>query len=271
MSVPLLRLSDNFDKYISGEVNIHKSVVLAPGVILQAAANSKIIIGPGVCIGMGSILQVNEGILEVEAGANLGAGFLMVGPGKIGANACIGAATTVFNCSVAPEQVIPSGSVLGDNSRQIDQNLQEEPTSTNTTSTNTPEQQPEKKVITTTQFSAAAFIDFKQQSTSLSPPSPTPKSQSPPVAETPLVSDSIPTETTLPGPTETTLPGPTETTLPGSLETNSEESEPSLAKTEPNNTFGTQIYGKGSINRLLITLFPHRQSLSDENSEELSE
>ncbi|MEO3704914.1 transferase [Trichormus azollae] len=255
MSVPLLRLSDNFDKYISGEVNIHKSVVLAPGVILQAAANSKIIIGPGVCIGMGSILQVNEGILEVEAGANLGAGFLMVGPGKIGANACIGAATTVFNCSVAPEQVIPSGSVLGDNSRQIDQNLQEEPTSTNTTSTNPPEQQPEKKVITTTQFSAAAFIDFKQQSTSLSPPSPTPKSQSPPVAETPLVTDSIPTETT----------------LPGSLETNSQESEPSLAKTEPNNTFGTQIYGKGSINRLLITLFPHRQSLSDENSEELSE
>jgi carbon dioxide concentrating mechanism protein CcmN len=255
MSVPLLRLSDNFDKYISGEVNIHKSAVLAPGVILQAAANSKIIIGPGVCIGMGSILQVNEGILEVEAGANLGAGFLMVGPGKIGANACIGAATTVFNSSVAPEQVIPSGSVLGDNSRQIDQNLQEEPTSTNTTSTNPPEQQPEKKVITTTQFSAAAFIDFKQQSTSLSPPSPTPKSQSPPVVETPLVTDSIPTETT----------------LPGSPETNSQESEPSPANTEPNNTFGTQIYGQGSINRLLITLFPHRQSLSDENSDNSSE
>ena len=255
MSVPLLRLRDNFDKYISGEVNIDKSAVLAPGVILQAAANSKIIIGPGACIGMGSILQVNEGILEVEAGANLGAGFLMVGPGKIGANACIGAATTVFNCSVAPEQVIPSGSVLGDNSRQIDQNLHEEPTSTNTTSTNPPEQQPEKKVITTTQFSAAAFIGFKQQSTSLSPPSPTPKSQSPPVAETPLVTDSITTETT----------------LPGSPETNSQESEPSSANTEPNNTFGTQIYGQGSINRLLITLFPHRQSLSDENSDNSSE
>lgn len=75
MSVPPLRLSNNFDSYISGEVTIHPSAVLAPGVILQAAVNSKIIIGPGVCIGMGSILQVSEGTLEVEAGANLGAIF----------------------------------------------------------------------------------------------------------------------------------------------------------------------------------------------------
>jgi carbon dioxide concentrating mechanism protein CcmN len=252
MSVPLLRLSDNFDKYISGEVNIHKSAVLAPGVILQAAANSKIIIGPGVCIGMGSILQVNEGILEVEAGANLGAGFLMVGPGKIGANACIGSATTVFHCSVAPEQVVPPGSILGDSSRQIDEKLKEEPTSTNPTLINPPEAQPEEKVINSTQFSAAAFIDFKQQSTSVSPPSPTPKSQSPPVAETPLDTDSTPTETI----------------LPGSPETNTQESETSPANTdEAHNTFGTQIYGQGSINRLLTTLFPHRQSLSDQNSD----
>ncbi|MBD2295536.1 transferase [Anabaena sphaerica FACHB-251] len=255
MSVPLLRLSDRFDSYISGEVNIHPSAVLAPGVILQAATDSKIIIGPGVCIGMGSILQVNEGILEIEAGANLGAGFLMVGSGKIGSNACIGAATTVFNCSVAPQQLVPPGSILGDSSRQIDENQTEARTSTNTTSTNPPEPQPQEKVINSTQFSAAAFIDFKQQSTSVSPPSPTPKSQSPPVAETPLVTDSTSTETT----------------LPGSPETNSQESETSPAKSEAPNTFGTQIYGQGNINRLLVTLFPHRQSLSDENSDNYSE
>jgi carbon dioxide concentrating mechanism protein CcmN len=260
MSVPMLRLSDNFDTCISGEVNIHKSAVIAPGVILQASANSKIIIGPGVCIGMGSILQVNEGILEIEAGANLGAGFLMVGQGKIGANACIGAATTVFNCSVAPEQVVPAGSILGDRSRQIDQHqtqseVQTATDTTNTTATNSPEPPPEEKVITSTQFSAAAFIDFKQQSTSAPPSSPTPKSQSPPVAETPLVTDSTPTETN----------------LPGSPETNSQESETSPANSETRNTFGTQIYGQGSINRLLTTLFPHRQSLSDENSDNFSE
>jgi carbon dioxide concentrating mechanism protein CcmN len=100
-------------------VIIHPSAVIAPGVILQAAPNSKIIIGSGVCIGMGSILQVHQGILEVEAGANLGAGFLMVGQGKIGANACIGAATTVFNCSVESGQVVAPGSVIGDSSRRI--------------------------------------------------------------------------------------------------------------------------------------------------------
>ncbi|GAA6615075.1 transferase [Scytonema sp. NUACC26] len=122
MSVPPLRplrLRDSFDSYVGGEVIIHPSAVIAPGVILQAAPNSKIIIGSGVCIGMGSILQVHQGTLEVEAGANLGAGFLMVGQGKIGANACIGAATTVFNCSVDSGQVVAPGSVIGDSSRRI--------------------------------------------------------------------------------------------------------------------------------------------------------
>ncbi len=119
MYVPPLHLSNSFDSYISGEVIIHPSAVLAPGVILQAVPNSKIIIGPGVCIGMGSILQVHEGTLEVEVGANLGSGFLMVGQGKIGANACIGSATTVFNCSVEPGQVVPPGSILGDTSRRV--------------------------------------------------------------------------------------------------------------------------------------------------------
>ncbi|WP_353932370.1 transferase [Okeanomitos corallinicola TIOX110] len=266
MSVPLLRLSDKLDSYISGEVNIHPSAVIAPGVILQAAAKSKIIIGAGVCIGMGSILQVNEGILEIEAGANLGAGFLMVGQGKIGANACIGAATTVFNCSVAPEQVLASGSILGDSSRKIDEpeNLSAVKTATDTTTKDTLESQQQeeeeekKTVVNSTQFSAAAFIDFKQvkqESTSVSPPSPTPKSQSPPVTETPLVTDPIPQETN----------------LPGSPETNSQAPETSPNHAEPNNTFGTQIYGQGSINRLLTTLFPHRQPLSDENSENSSE
>ncbi|MEA5579134.1 transferase [Anabaena sp. UHCC 0451] len=258
MSVPLLRLSDRFDSYISGEVNIHPSAVIAPGVILQAATNSKIIIGPGVCVGMGSILQVNEGILEIEAGANLGAGFLMIGQGKIGASACIGAATTVFNCSVAPQQVVAPGSILGDSSRQIDENQPEVTTSANTTSANPPETQPEEKVSNYTKFSAAAFVDFQQKSTSVSSPSPIPKSQSPPVAET------LPTQQV----TDSTA---TETNLPGSPETNSQESETSPANSEAPNTFGSQIYGQGSINRLLTTLFPHRQSLSDENSDNFSE
>jgi carbon dioxide concentrating mechanism protein CcmN len=251
MSVSLLQLGDRFDTYIHGDVIIHPSAVLAPGIILQAATNSRIVIGAGVCLGMGSILQVSEGILEIEAGANLGAGFLMVGEGKIGANACIGAATTVFNYSVAPGQVIASGSILGDTSRQVVEPSAEKPESSNSQ----PEKpEKEEQVISSTQLSVAAFLEFKHQSTPVSPPSPTPKSQSPPVEETAVVSDSTSEETT----------------LPESTEECSENLKPSESNLETHNIFGTQIYGQGSINRLLSTLFPHRQSLGNQNSDNSS-
>jgi carbon dioxide concentrating mechanism protein CcmN len=251
MSVSLLQLGDRFDTYIHGDVIIHPSAVLAPGIILQAATNSRIVIGAGVCLGMGSILQVSEGILEIEAGANLGAGFLMVGQGKIGANACIGAATTVFNYSVAPGQVIASGSILGDTSRQVVEPSAEKPES----SDSQPEKpEKEEQVISSTQLSVAAFLEFKHQSTPVSPPSPTPKSQSPPVEETAVVSDSTSEETT----------------LPESTEECSENLKPSESNLETHNIFGTQIYGQGSINRLLSTLFPHRQSLGNQNSDNSS-
>ncbi|WP_341526637.1 transferase [Nostoc sp. UHCC 0302] len=259
MTVPPLRLSNNFDSYISGEVTIHPSAVLAPGVILQAVENSKIIIGPGVCIGMGSILQANEGTLEVEVGANLGAGFLMVGKGKIGANACIGSATTVFNCSVEPGQVVPPGSILGDTSRRIEQTKQLEPSTTNSTSTNTAQQRQEDnslskdedKVISSTEFSASAAMKLKQRSIYFSKSSATPKSQSPKLEEP--ANGASPTS---------------QEAAQEPIEPNTNNSDPSQPATESPNNFGTQIYGQGSIQRLLTTLFPHRQSLNDQNSDD---
>lgn len=256
MSVLSLRLSNNFDSYISGEVNIHPSAVLAPGVILQAAVNSKIIIGPGVCIGMGAILQVHEGTLEVEAGANLGAGFLMVGKGKIGANACIGSATTVFNYSVEPGQVIAPGSILGDTSRQIAQTKEPETSTNNPTATSAAPQKEEEnglggvkeKEISSTKFSASAFVDFKQNKSISYFKSPaTPESQSPPVEEAANDADS---------------------TQKAAQEPIEHDSDPNQLTTESPNGFGTQIYGQGSIHRLLTTLFPHRQSLNDPNSDD---
>ncbi|MEH2094426.1 transferase [Nostoc sp. 'Peltigera membranacea cyanobiont' 213] len=257
MSLLSLRLSNNFDSYISGEVTIHPSAVLAPGVILQAAENSKIVIGAGVCIGLGAILQVHEGTLEVEAGANLGAGFLMVGKGKIGANACIGSATTIFNYSVEPGQVVAPGSILGDTSRQIAQTNQPEPSANNVTATSTPPQKEEEnssggvkeKVTSSTNFSAAAFVDFKQnKSISYFKSSATPESQPPPVEEP--AKDAEPP-----------LPEPIQESI-------KHDSDPNQLTTESANGFGTQIYGQGSISRLLTTLFPHRQSLRDPNSDD---
>ncbi|MBD2139045.1 transferase [Anabaena sp. FACHB-1237] len=267
MSQALLRLGDNFNSYINGEVIIHPTAVIAPGVILQAANNSKIVIGAGVCIGMGSIIQVNEGIIEIEAGANLGSGFLMVGAGKIGSNACIGAATTVFNCSIASGQVIAPGSIVGDKSREnaIIMVTETPPSDDIPDSTDSPEsqveeqikteikeqieEQPQETVTSTTEFIAGGFMRFKSKSTTVSTPSPTPKSQSPPLEDNPNQTNDSPSEQNIPQEIETTT---------AELET-----QESVAKTI--GSLGTQIYGKSSINRLLITLFPHRQSLSEED------
>ncbi|MBD2343739.1 transferase [Anabaena subtropica] len=246
MSVPPLRLHNNLESYISGEVTIHPSAVIAPGVILQAAANSKIIIGAGVCIGMGSILQVNEGSIEVEAGASLGAGFLMVGQGKIGMNACVGAATTLFNCSIAPGLVVPPGSIVGDTTRQIDTTEMPESSTNHNTPTNT--QQPkenETKVITSTTLSASAFVEFKQHSVSETAPPAPPENQSATVEQ-----------------------NTTNGTEPNVTPISPEDSESGESATESSNTFGTQIYGQGSIQRLLVTLFPHRQALNNPVSDD---
>ncbi|BCL37044.1 transferase [Nostoc sp. MS1] len=246
MSVPLLRLHNNFESYISGEVTIHPSAVIAPGVILQAAANSKIIIGAGVCIGMGSILQVDEGTIEVEPGVSLGAGFLMVGQGKIGMNACIGAATTLFNCSVAPALVVPPGSILGDTTRQLATEAPEPDKNQSEATTQKPREN-ESKVVTSTSFWASASVQFQQDSVATTQPPAPPENQSATVEN---------------NATNETEPSVAEPSL---------EDEKSGNEAESPNGFGNQIYGQGSIQRLLGTLFPHRQALNNPVRDDRSE
>ncbi|MBW4631356.1 MAG: transferase [Iphinoe sp. HA4291-MV1] len=224
MFVPPLRPSYDFDSYISGEVIIHPSAVLAPGVILQAAPNSKIIIGSGVCVGMGSILQVHEGTLEVEAGANLGAGVLMIGKGKIGANACIGAATTIFNCSVEPGLVVAAGSVLGDTSRRISESFT--PTEETTQSQSSTSDSTSSSTESENGTGARGQGDKGEQGSrgageTVSSNSPQPTSSSP-----------------------SSPPAPTQ-----------------------DSQIGTYIYGQESIQKLLVTLFPHKQSLNKPTSD----
>lgn len=119
MPVSPLLLMNNLNSYISGEVTIDPSAAIAPGVILQAEPNSRIIIAAGVCIGMGAIVHARDGILEIEAGAILGAGVLVVGKGKIGANASIGSATTIVNYSIDSGQVVAPSSLIGDIGQRV--------------------------------------------------------------------------------------------------------------------------------------------------------
>jgi carbon dioxide concentrating mechanism protein CcmN len=102
-----------------GDVKIHPSAVIAPGVLLCADPDSQILISAGVCIGLGSILRACDGILEVLEGANLGTGVLLIGKGKIGKNACIGSSSTILNTDIASGQVIAPGSLIGDASRRV--------------------------------------------------------------------------------------------------------------------------------------------------------
>lgn len=120
MHLPPLRLISDAHFCVSGNVRIHPSAVIAPGVLLQADADSQIIIAAGVCIGAGTVLHVTQGNLEIEEGASLGASVLLFGSGRIGANACIGSRVTIFNSSIDSDQVIKAGSLIGDPSRSVD-------------------------------------------------------------------------------------------------------------------------------------------------------
>ncbi len=114
-----LQLSSNYQVCISGDVVVDEGAAIAPGVILRADPDSRISIAAGACIGMGVIIHAREGTLEVGAGVILGAGVLIVGSGAIGANACIGAATTIINPCIDQMQILPAGSLIGDGSRQV--------------------------------------------------------------------------------------------------------------------------------------------------------
>lgn len=117
MYSPPLQPLCNSQSYVSGDVTIDPSAVIGPGVLLTAEPNSRIVIAAGVCIGMGTIIHAQEGSLEVGTGAVLGAGVLVIGAGKIGANACVGSCTTILYSSIESKQVISPGSLIGDKSR----------------------------------------------------------------------------------------------------------------------------------------------------------
>ncbi|HEY9835731.1 MAG TPA: hypothetical protein V6D27_02340 [Vampirovibrionales bacterium] len=118
MYLPPLQPNRNPNIYMSGDVTIDEGAAIASGVILQASPGTRIEIAAGVCIGRGSILQACQGNLIIEEGATLGAGVLAIGTGKIGTHACIGSSTTLLHPTIASHEVIPPGSLLGDESRQ---------------------------------------------------------------------------------------------------------------------------------------------------------
>ena len=109
----------NKDIRISGDVEIHPTASLAPGVILQATPECRIVIGADACIGMGAIINACQGSVEIGNGAILGSGVLIIGASKIGNNACVGTSSTIFQEDVEAMKVIEPGSIIGDLSRKV--------------------------------------------------------------------------------------------------------------------------------------------------------
>lgn len=103
--------------HLDGNVSIDPTAAIAPGVLLQAEANSRISIGAGVCIGAGTIVHASGGDLAIGTGVCIGRGVLILGSGSIDRNACIGAGTTAIDPQIEEGAVIPTHSLLGDHSR----------------------------------------------------------------------------------------------------------------------------------------------------------
>lgn len=121
MSLPRLQLQpiSTTHYYTSGDVQIEPGAAIAPGVLIQADPGSQVIIQAGVCIGVGTVLHASGGLLHIGEGATLGAEVLLIGQGTIGANACVGTASTLMDRSVGAGQIVPPGTLLGDHSRVV--------------------------------------------------------------------------------------------------------------------------------------------------------
>ena len=232
MYLPPLQPVSNKDVYTNGDVTIHPSAAIAPGVILQAAPNSRITIGAEVSIGMGTVINACKGEIIIADGATLGAGVLIVGASEIGSNACIGTATTIFNSSVDAMVVITPGSLIGDISRPY--NIQETPQET---PNNNSQSSAPKKVSPTAKVSEQNGSQLES------------KSDDELTSETTEVNSTTPKSTVL----------DSEVTDTTEVELEPEKNGSEVDK-NPNAVVG-QVY----INQLLLTLFPHYRS-SNPNS-----
>ena len=239
MHLPTLPLTSNSHIYVEGDVSIDPSAVIAQGVILQAAPDSKIIIAAGVSIGMGSILHAQGGTLEVEASANLGAGVLVVGKGTIGENACIGSVTTIWNYSVEPWQVVPAASILGDKGRKVAEFSDEKASaSTSHSSANVPRE-------TTTSSNTTAKESFNRQITSPSEVTTKEETDAKSTSEGHSASkiEQFPTE-------------------PSKFQGSPEALPQAVSPATENRENSKPVSGQGSLDQLLKTLFPYNQSLN---------
>ena len=116
--LPPLEPIGDFRSYVCGDVVIDQTAAIASGVLIQADQGSRITIAASVCIGMGTVIHAQNGLLEIGAGANLGAGVLVYGTSKIGENCCIGASSSIVRAVISKGAIVPPCSLIVDQAEQ---------------------------------------------------------------------------------------------------------------------------------------------------------
>lgn len=116
--LPPLEPIGDFRSYVCGDVVIDETAAIASGVLIQADQGSRITIAASVCIGMGTVIHAQNGLLEIGAGANLGAGVLVYGTSKIGENCCIGASSSIVRAVIGNGAIVPPCSLIVDQAEQ---------------------------------------------------------------------------------------------------------------------------------------------------------
>ena len=112
MQLPPVHSISATEYFVSGNVIIHETAVIAPGVILEADSNCRIVIGAGVCLGLGTVIIAYAGNVEIEEGVALAPGTLVIGPVTIGHSACVGSRSTIFQQDIEAQALIPAGDLL---------------------------------------------------------------------------------------------------------------------------------------------------------------
>jgi carbon dioxide concentrating mechanism protein CcmN len=289
---------DERQSWIGGDVVVDPSAVIGPGVLLQADGGCRIAIAAGVIIGMGSVLHARSGAIAVGRGATLGAGVLLVGAVTVGSGARLGMGVTVIDAQVPDGQLVLPGALLGGSAESIDSTESAaspppapvpqpspEPAIADDTNSNSdpkpsdhppspsenlghspdPEETPPKRVIFSSQFSAAATafsVGFTDPSVAASSPRPHPAPAAPKIPDLPSPQPFQASQAV-----EADGSNPPNGSIPPIASAVAPDPDPSpdadgafLSVHRPSST---PLYGKSHLDRLMTMMFPHRNGLGD--------
>ena len=270
--LPSFPLVNQTDICVIGDVTIHPHAIIAPGVVIQATENSQVIIEAGACIGMGAVIKAYQGKIVLEQGSIVGARVLIIGKSTIGTNACIGVSTTIFNSSVDAMKVIEGYSVLGDFSRVVnldnteEKEIQQEEITSEEINTPEEEKITSDKEITPKDVTTLEDINTSEQ-VNISEEEITPKelkdSQNEiesKISEEQSEIDNKEIEDMNSEIKE--VQDQKESSSKFKVEPEIETVEQNLQSENSSKSTKTPVVGQIYINNLLLTLFPHRQSIN---------